>query len=165
MEKAALKLTLLLDKSLEIKGESAHPFAQGAGPKWEATSSLVMALVSQHMAPQIVTQAIKTQQRQKNIQIQPPASRHRVIKSQFRLCSRLLPSFLSSFFAQMRKMSAERGRGAVWHLVERGTGIFCPRDKAGGHVLGGTGLETTSGHLGLGFRLHPALFLWDLNYP
>lgn len=44
-------------------------------------------------------------------------------------------------------------------------GIFCPRDKAGGHVLGGTGLENTSGLLGLGFTPHPALFLRDLHYP
>lgn len=67
-------------------------------------------------------------------------------------------------FSQMRKMGAKRGTGAGWHLVERGTGIFCPRDKAGGHVLGGTVLETTSEHLGLGFTLHPALFLPDLHH-
>lgn len=157
MEKAALKLTLLLDKSLEIKGESAHPFAQGAGPKWEATSSLVMALVSQHMAPQIVTQAIKTQQRQKNIQIQPPCDQASCYKVP-------VPAVLKAFafvpliiFCSNEKNERREGKGSrmascgAWHghFLSQGQGWWARpgRHRAGNHLRA----------LGFGLQAAPSL--------
>lgn len=87
----------------------------------------------------------------------PPVIRHRVIKSQFQLCSRLLPSFLSSFFAQMRKMSAKRGGGArmascgAWHghflSQEQGWWARPGRHRAGNHL----------GALGFGLQAAPSL--------